>query len=449
MTTESAFEKNLKINNELEGKNTSTPVWTPEKEESLLKLSQELENLKNEYARLKTIYDDMPDDEEKEKVTRVEEKINKKRKRKFLTVLGLTGALTTAAGLGWVTNSTNKDVDKSGGTANTKPEPGSESFKDTTKQITKTETKKNTLDFNQEVYNSLPDPAKPIYHRYYENSPTPDRGYQILDKKTATLFIFNKENKLIAKDTVGFGIDEGDAKNTSKEFKKGIRTTPSGVFMLSNFATQKDRDEYGDLQLSLTGISILGDTTFLGEHQTYRKHGQFKIRTKKLNTPNPKDNNFSDGCINIKPENFQSHVQPNFKGDYSELIFVLQDEKGEQSGKKFDSEKLIKDIMPMMINVALKQKDHYEKIIAETSKMINNDSSEINSLQKEHIRLVKEYQNDKNTTKEKKIETIKKKINKLKNKIGTNRDSLTKATQERNNAISKSEYAKRTLSNRG
>jgi low affinity Fe/Cu permease len=81
--------------------------------------------------------------------------------------------------------------------------------------------------------------------------------------------------------------------------------------------------------------------------------------------------------------------------------------------------------------------------------MINNDSSEINSLQKEHIRLVKEYQNDKNTTKEKKIETIKKKINKLKNKIGTNRDSLTKATQERNNAISKSEYAKRTLSNRG
>lgn len=195
--------------------------------------------------------------------------------------------------------------------------------------------------WNKEVYNQLPEHAKDIYKYFAEKNPTPGKGYMFLDKKEGLQYVFNAENKIIARIPAGFGKDGGDAKNTSKDYKQGVTTTPAGIYLIVKDATPEDIKEYGELQYSLLGITVLGDRIFLGIHQTYAGHGELKKRTPKLQTPTGLDNNFSDGCINIDPNNFQKYLKPLFKGDYKEMMFVLPDEISEKNGVKFDVESLI------------------------------------------------------------------------------------------------------------
>jgi len=99
--------------------------------------------------------------------------------------------------------------------------------------------------FNTETYNSLPEQAKEIYKGFSEKSPTPNKGYQILDKANALLYIFNSNNEFVAKIPTGFGKDEGDEPNTSTEYNKGKMTTPAGVYLISNSVDDADIEEYG------------------------------------------------------------------------------------------------------------------------------------------------------------------------------------------------------------
>lgn len=213
---------------------------------------------------------------------------------------------------------------------------------------------------------SLPEKGAEVYGFMGIYNPTPGKAYMILDKKNAVEYIFDKDNKLIAKVTPGFGKDEGDEKNTSVElgYDKGKQTTPAGVYLMSNASTKSDIEEYGKNQFALIGISILGDKIFLGEHQTYTKHNQLEIRTEKLNTLDPSDNKFSNGCINIDVKDFEKYVKPNFAGDYGELVFVLPDSTSEASGVKFEVSKLIKQIMPIVIEMSYQEEAVYVKAMA-------------------------------------------------------------------------------------
>ncbi|MFA5838993.1 MAG: hypothetical protein WC849_03595 [Candidatus Paceibacterota bacterium] len=311
------------------------------------------------------------------------------------------------------------------------------------KEITfekKEEKKETSINFNErfdvEIYNSLPKKGQEIYKCFAENDPTPGNSYQILDKDTALIYVFDYRNKIIAKFPAGFGKDEGDEPNTSIEYNKGKNTTPAGIYLLSNFALPSDIKEYGELQFSLYGISILGDRVFLGEHQTYSGHGELERRTKRLNSKTEKDNNFTDGCLNADKENIKNFVKPYFKGDYSEFLFVLPDKKSRESGVVFNVNVLIEEIIPVMLEMVTKEEKVYEEYTIQVRDSINKFVEEIAILKNKYNNLVKEYKEDnKNTEKQIKTENIKKEMSQKKKTIGEGRKTLSeldKKTKELN-----------------
>lgn len=289
--------------------------------------------------------------------------------------------------------------------------------------------------FNIEVYNSLPEQAKEIYKNFSEKNPTPNRGYQILDKTNAKIYLFNEKNELITNIPAGFGKDMGDEPNTSTEDGKGTMTTPAGIYLISNSVDSADIKEYGELQFSLFGVSILGDKFFLGQHQTYKKdEEEFKSRTKKLNSKKPNDNNFSDGCINIRREDFEKFIKPYFKGDNSELLFVLQDKKSKESGAVFNYTLLIQQIFPIMLDLANQEERLYEQSISSLKDMINLEFTNMANLQNKQNELTIKYnKNKENNSLQEKIHEIKESIKEKKEFIGKKREELGKYNKKMNN----------------
>lgn len=291
--------------------------------------------------------------------------------------------------------------------------------------------KENNLDktisfdkrFSGEIYATLPEEGKDIYKYMAEENPTPERWYQVLDKDSAVIYVFNSQNELIVKIKGGFGKDEGNAPNTSNENDEGSRTTPSGVYLLSSASLPSDIVKYGKLRYSLFGKTILGDKITLGEHQTWPD--ELTIRTEKLNTPDPKDNKFSYGCINISANDFEKYVKPNFKGDYGEFMFVLQDKKGRESGVKFETKKLIESIIPTMVEMANKEMNMYSNSIIEIKDTLSKLGDEITNIEDKYNKLVKEYKQNKNVNTQRKIEDIKNEIKNKKNEVGQLRKLLT------------------------
>lgn len=212
--------------------------------------------------------------------------------------------------------------------------------------------------FDIEVYNSLPNEGKDVYKYYAENNPTPGKSYAFLDKESAILYIFDKLNNLLSTIVAGFGTELGDEKNTSAEYQKGTRTTPQGVYIISNLSDPRDILEYGENHLSLFGISTLGNKEFLGLHQTYEGNNEKARREKRLATTDPEDNRFSDGCINISKEDFEKYIKENFQGQGDELLFVLPDDK---ASAEFETEKLISQIKPVIEEMKKRLKEYNEK----------------------------------------------------------------------------------------
>jgi len=276
--------------------------------------------------------------------------------------------------------------------------------------------------FNLEIFNSLPEDGKNAYKYMAEENPTPGKWYQILDKDSAIIYLFDQDNNLITSIPAGLGKDEGDMENTSEELNKGVMTTPAGVCLFSNYTTEEDLSIYGNLQFSLIGKSVLGEIINLGQHQTYPD--EIESRTKKLNSQTPEDNKFSDGCINIRPEDFKKYIKPYFEGNYSEFIFILRDKKSRNSGVKFDAKELVQNVIPMITEMANEDMNTFIKSIAETKNSINKLTDEIETLEVEHSMLTKEYAQDKSISKQKKIEALKNKIKNNKNEIGQLRKLL-------------------------
>lgn len=291
-----------------------------------------------------------------------------------------------------------------------------------------TEEEKNislNLRFKGEIYSTLPEGGKEIYKYFAEKNPTPNRGYQFLDKTNATMYIFNSNNEIIAKIPTGFGKEAGDESNTSTEYNKGRMTTPSGIYLMSNSVNKADIEEYGKLQYSLYGVSILGDKIFLGQHQTYSKHGELEPRTEKLNSVQANDNNFSNGCLNNREEDFKKYIQPYFKGDNSELLFVLQDEKSKKSGASFNVDLLVKQIFPLILEMANQEEKTYRESISKIKNIININWEDIANLQNKQNELIIKYnKNKENYSLQDKIHDIKELIKAKKGIIGNNRGEL-------------------------
>ncbi len=283
--------------------------------------------------------------------------------------------------------------------------------------------------FDKETFDSLPKYGKDVYFFFAENNPTPGRAYSFLDENTALQYVFDKDNTFVTKQPVDFGKDPGPAKNNAVEkgYNKGIMTTPPGIYLFSNDATDGDLKEYGLNQFSLNGFSVLGDSSFIGEHQTDVSHGEYKARTDAYDTPDPRDNRLTNGCINARNEVFTDFLLKYFKGDYGEILIILPDSATEASGVEFDVEKLVKKIAPMIIAMANNDKIKNDQIINQTTLEINNFEEIYVDLEKKQQKLNTEYKKSKNNLTQIEISKTKKEIKTTINILGEKAKILNEA----------------------
>jgi len=316
----------------------------PEKQQE-----KELKKILEEYGINKYELDWRDEDEKNKKKDSV-----LKTARKATMVIGAALGLVALKGI-WDSNKSKKD----------KVVPETEQSQQKTEVK---EEEENPIEINPrfkiEVYNSLSREGKDVYAYFANYNPTPGRGYMMLDKRSATQYVFNDKNEIIAKLVAGFGKDIGDEQNTSYSYNTGKMTTPAGAYIVSNASKESDTKTYGPMQYSLFGISTKGEKVYLGIHKTYP--GDLNSRTDKLNTPEVTDNRFSDGCVNIDEKNFENSIKPYFQGDGGEIMIILPDEG---STDEFRIDVLAKKALELVVDVA----DQQERQLNARLKQINSE----------------------------------------------------------------------------
>jgi hypothetical protein len=148
---------------------------------------------------------------------------------------------------------------------------------------------------------------------------TGDNGMQpfaVIDKKVATLYVFDGRHSLQAVSAVLLGATKGDdsapdvGKRAIEDIEPHERTTPSGRFVTEpGINLQGERIVWVDYD---TGISM----------HSVRSSKPAERRLQRLNSLDPGDNRISYGCINVPAAFFRKAVQPVF-GRYRALVYVL------------------------------------------------------------------------------------------------------------------------------
>jgi len=147
-------------------------------------------------------------------------------------------------------------------------------------------------------------------------------SYLIIDKPSATMFVFNNSKELVATFPVLLGQTKGESPNTAdSDSDVAINaTTPAGKYKMGEMGIT-DINKNDSILYHGRIISLLGGGG-LAMHVTYPL--ELQKRTRALNTPTAEDNRMSWGCINISPENFDKFIRPYFaKGD--QIIFITSD----------------------------------------------------------------------------------------------------------------------------
>lgn len=210
---------------------------------------------------------------------------------------------------------------------------------------------------SHELGPEIPEGVRKI-HNYFsskERIPIPSRGYAVLDKTSANIYAFDKNNELVKVIKALFGKTPGDAKNTVKKAGQGEMTTPSGIYIMSDSKTEADLKEFGPYQISLYGINLEGEEVNLGWHGIWEK--EFEIRNDAVNTENIVDNFITNGCINTTKEDLVE-IFNLFKKDYGEMFLVLPDQ---YSTDDFDIEKQVLIASKMMKKNRLEKEIYFNQ----------------------------------------------------------------------------------------
>lgn len=159
---------------------------------------------------------------------------------------------------------------------------------------------------------------------------TGDNGAQpfaIIDKKAATLYVFDADRILQAASPVLLGAALGDqsvlgiGERAMKDIQPHERTTPAG-----RFATDPGMNLQGEKIVWVdydAGISM----------HSVRATNQAERRLQRLQTADPGDNRISYGCINVPAAFFQHTVQPVF-GRYRAVVYILPEQGGMRSPRR-------------------------------------------------------------------------------------------------------------------
>ncbi len=146
--------------------------------------------------------------------------------------------------------------------------------------------------------------------------------FAVIDKAAAQVLIFGADGKLqgLAPALIGSAVGDDSAPGVGDRELKDIpakdRTTPAGRFLAGyGPAAGGKRVLWVDYETAVS-IHPLTDTTNAAQRQ------------KLLNSPSPKDNRVTHGCINVSEEFYAKVVQPIFKK--GGVFYVLPDEASMQ-----------------------------------------------------------------------------------------------------------------------
>lgn len=191
------------------------------------------------------------------------------------------------------------------------------------KIIEKVDIKEKRFVKNQQLFDKLNENCKRIY--LFNELKAEREPYIIADKPTASLLVFDKNNRLVAKFPALFGATPGERPNTydlsnpnrSKDRLHGGATTPAGSYGVVVDSLNKQAIEvYGGKVFRVIGAKDLGI------HPTYPP--EYETRTKALESETVEDNKLSGGCINISQENFDE-IEPYFRDTKKGLLYITPD----------------------------------------------------------------------------------------------------------------------------
>ena len=141
-------------------------------------------------------------------------------------------------------------------------------------------------------------------HAYSMIAPTQSgiKYFTIVDKPTATAYVFNPDGSLKTSSKVLLGKAFGDSYVGQVQFMQN-RQTPAGMFTI-NAEKGNLRDYDGKTIYTLSGDKGAFHVAVM--HTVYTKESDGKARLNALTTPGAADSRYSHGCINGTPEFMQS-----------------------------------------------------------------------------------------------------------------------------------------------
>ena len=144
--------------------------------------------------------------------------------------------------------------------------------------------------------------------------------FVIIDKKNASVYVFNADAHLLGSAPVLLGSATGDdsvpgiGSRPMKHIAAAERTTPAGRFMAERGKNLSGEDivwiEY-DAAVSMHRV---------------RANNPVERRLERLATPTPDDNRISYGCINVPVRFYETYIQPVFVGKRA-VVYVLPEVK--------------------------------------------------------------------------------------------------------------------------
>lgn len=176
---------------------------------------------------------------------------------------------------------------------------------------------KDTL-FNIGTFEKLPESIKNIY--LYASAKKLPSGYVVVDKPSATMFVFSKDNKLVGTSPVILGKTKGESPNRAdpNTDQPGLySTTPAGRYTMGTKLVDKSVAalEYEGRSLALYG----SDGLYV--HEIYP--GEYAKRKAAMDTPTTADNRMSWGCINIDKKDYDKYLKG--IGDEDSVIYITPD----------------------------------------------------------------------------------------------------------------------------
>ena len=163
-------------------------------------------------------------------------------------------------------------------------------------------------------YNDLTSDGKKVYLLEIKNN----KSFVLIDKPTATGYIYDSTGRLINNFPVLLGRDKGDGVNVVDGSKDKLSSSDRAITSSGKFKLTKEGIQKADIVEYKDKIFLLKDGNGVAIHITYQ--GELEKRTKALNTKTISDNRQSWGCVNISESNFDKYVTPYIKEGSSIII---------------------------------------------------------------------------------------------------------------------------------